>query len=427
MSKYVLERGPSRRMKIYVVEPRGSGGMAHYAYQLCNAFCAHAATVTLITSQHYELERYPRRFRLQNSMALWDQHSSTPAALQENRVKRLARTAYRKARRVFRGARLLAAWVQVTRQLLKERPDVVQFGSIEFPFEAIFLKILKSRGLTLTQICHEFEQRERAQNLLVRVNNALLSGVFQNFAAMFFHSQSNIDRFRELYPDVPPERFHLIPMGNEQIFPTVGDGAGAKAALAGRYGLAQGEKVVLFFGTLTPSKGVPDLLRAFALVRQQNRQARLVVAGMPLKFIDAGELYRLTAELGIEPYTCFDSRYLPMEEVGPLMELADVVVFPYKNATQSGSIQTAYAFGKPVVATRVGGLPDVVVDGESGFLVEPGEPEQIAAAVLNIINHAERAEAMGRYARHLSETRFAWEPIAGRIVSVYQDLLQGIL
>jgi len=99
------------------------------------------------------------------------------------------------------------------------------------------------------------------------------------------------------------------------------------------------------------------------------------------------------------------------------------VVFPYKNATQSASIQTAYSFGRPVVATRVGGLPDVVVDGESGFLVDPGAPEQLSEAILKILADPGRAERMGQFARQLSETRFAWGPIAGNILSVYKNIL----
>jgi len=410
-------------MKVIVVEPRGSGGMAHYAHQLCNAMCSHAASVTLVTATNYDLKPYPRQFELRSTMKLWEQHSTAAAALEEHRLRRLGRLVYRKVRRVFRGARLVFEWLKVTRYLLQARPDIVQFGAIEFPFEALFLRHLKSRGLTLTQICHEFEQRESDENLLVRLNNRLLASVFQTFSAIFFHSQSNIDRFRELYPEVPPERFHLIAMGNEQIFPGNDHHDATKSALLERYHLSGDEKIVLFFGTLTPSKGVPDLMNAFQQIQAQDDRARLIVAGMPLKYIDINALYQQVTELGIQSTTCFDPRYLPMEEVGPLMELASVVVFPYKNATQSASIQTAYSFGRPVVATRVGGLPDVVVDGESGFLVDPGAPEQLSEAILKILADPGLAERMGQFARQLSETRFAWGPIAGNILSVYKNIL----
>jgi glycosyltransferase involved in cell wall biosynthesis len=337
-----------------------------------------------------------------------------------------ARKVYRSVRRVFRGVKLVFEWVKLTNHLLKEKPDIAQFGSIEFPFEAIFLRYLKYRGLTLSQICHEFEPRERGSSLLVQINNYLLRNVFGAFSIMFFHSKSNVERFRELYPEVSGARFVTIPMGNGQIFPVVKDPERVVENLMQRYGLDADDPVILFFGNITPSKGVPSLLRAFEKVYAQNDRARLVIAGMPLKYINMNDLFELTSALGIQHVTRFDARYLPMEEVGPLLGLARVVIFPYINSTQSASIQAAYAFGKPVVATRVGGLPDVVEDGMSGFLVEPNSPEEMAQAILKVVNDPVLAEKMGAYAKELSETRFAWGPIAGMIVSEYDNLLLNI-
>ncbi len=411
-------------MKITVVEPRGSGGMVHYAYQLCNALSQAECEVDLVTANTYELDAYPHAFKVTKLLHLWTHHSGRPAAPIHNRVKQWWRRMYRSVRRVFRGIRLFFGWIKLSAYLLRTRPDIVQFGSIEFPFEAVFLKFLKSRGLTLTQICHEFEPRERAASLLVGLNNRLLKNVFEVFSAIFFHSPSNVERFRELYPNIPAERFHLISMGNGQIFPAEEDQAHIAASLRQRYTINSTHKVVLFFGNITPSKGVPDLLCAFEKVHANNSQARLVIAGMPLKYIDVNGLFELADRLGINTVTRFDMRYLPMEEVGPLIELATVVVFPYISSTQSASIQAAYAFGKPVVATRVGGLPDIVVDGESGYLVEPGSPGQLSSAILKIIDHAEQAEKMGRAAKNLSETRFAWGPIARSIVTVYENILK---
>lgn len=410
-------------MKIFVVEPRGSGGMAHYAYQLCNALSTYASDVTLVTAKIYELDGYPHQFHLNKLLNLWNHHDRFSMEPMQNRFGRLLWTVFRNIRRVFRGIRLFLEWIKLTLYLLKARPDIVQFGAIEFPFEAIFLQYLKSRGLVLSQICHEFEPREKADSLLLRLNNKLLKNVFSSFSIIFFHSQSNLKRFCELYPDIPVENFHIIPHGNEQIFPMGGDNAPVMKALRERYGITSTDKIVLFFGNLTPSKGIPDLLAAFEKVHAQNSHARLVIAGMPLKYIDMNSLFEMASKHGIQSVTKFDSRYLPMEEVGPLMELATVVVFPYRSSTQSGSIQVAYAFGKPVIATRVGGLPDVVVEGESGFLVEPYSPDQLSYAIMKIINDPELARKMGCFAKKLSETRFAWEPIAGDVVAAYKSIL----
>jgi glycosyltransferase involved in cell wall biosynthesis len=408
-----------RSMKIFVVEPRGSGGMIHYAYQLCSALSQYVSEVTLITSKQYELDAFPHPFQLNKLLNLWSQDGKSPASIRQSKVMRLGWMVYRNIRRGFRGIRLSLEWIKLIFFLLKKRPDIVQFGEIEFAFEALFLQFLKSRGLKLTQICHEFEPREKVGS---RSNNSRLKKVFQSFSVIFFLSQASLNRFHELYPEIPAERLQTIPHGNEQIF-TSDDCQSIKNSLKERYGILGTEKIVLFFGNITPSKGVPDLLNAFGKVHAQSNCARLVVAGMPLKYIDVNSLYEMVSRLGIQSVSYLDTRYIPMEEVGPLMELATVVVFPYINATQSGSIQAAYAFGKPVIATRVGGLPDVVVEGESGFLVEPSSPDELSAAILKIINQPELADKMGRYAKELSETRYAWGPIAEKIVAIYQNNL----
>jgi len=413
-------------MKLFVVEPRGSGGLIHYAYQLCNALSDYITDVTLVTAINYELEAYPHKYKVHKLMNLWGRDNPLAVAALHNPFQKIWRKVFRTGRRMFRGIRLFMEWIKLTNYLIRERPDITQFGSIEFPFETIFLRYLKSKGLILAQIGHEFEPRERGEGLLVKINNQLLKNVFGTFSIIFFHSKSNQERFSMLYPDISGEgeRFKLIPHGNSQIFPVNGKSLMIRSTLQQRYGLADGDLVVLFFGNITPSKGIPDLLRAFEKVHSQNSQVRLIVAGMPLKYIDMNDLFDLASRLGIRSVTSFDTRYLPLEEVGPLMELATVVVYPYLSSTQSGSIQVAYTFGKPVVATRVGGLPDVVEDGKSGFLVEPNSPDELSAAILKIINDPDLTKNMGLFAKQLSETRFAWGPIAGKIANTYQAFLE---
>jgi glycosyltransferase involved in cell wall biosynthesis len=412
-------------MRICVVEPRSTGGMIHYAYQLCNALSDHVTEVTLVTAQNYELDSYPHKFRVHKLLNLWKRNDPSKVIQPRNKIQMILGTIHWNLRRVARGLRWYFEWIKLTNYLLKTRPDIVQFGEIEFPPESILLHFLKSRGLVLAEICHEFEPRETKTGFLWKIGNRLLRDAFKAFSVLFFHSKSNQVRFQELFPDIPHPRFHLIPMGNGLIFPAKANDPVTTDLMRERYGIKGDELVVLFFGNITPSKGVPDLIRAFAEVYAQNKQARLVIAGMPLKYIDVNSLIDMTSRLGIQSVTHFDTRYLPMEEVQPLMDLATVVVYPYINSTQSASIQAAYACGKAVIATRVGGLPDLIEDGASGLLVEPNCPEELGAAILQIINNPELAKKMGLRARELSETIYSWEPIAGNIANIYGDLLNA--
>lgn len=411
-------------MKIFVVEPRSAGGMIHYAYQLCQAMAEEGADITLITSQGYELKDYPHNFTVNQFLKLWplsDPRLTKPA---RNKLESILRKVFWTARRGVRGARLIYQLIRLTLYLVRSRPDMVQFGEVEFPFEGFFLQYMKRRGLKLAQICHEFESRE-TKGLMARLADRMKVIVFQSFDIIFLHGASNLNKFNSLYPMIPRERLHEIVHGNEQIFPQPPDVEAQRAAAQQKYGLSDANRLVLFFGTLTPSKGIPDLIKAFEGVSAQNPSARLLIAGMPTKYMDMNALFRQVDELRLQEAVIFDSRYLAMEEIAPLMLRADVVVLPYLNSSQSGAVQVAYSFGRPVVATNVGAFPDVIDDGLSGFLVPPASPRELGKAITTIINDKERAAEMGRYAKNLSETKFAWPPIARNILDVYARHLKA--
>lgn len=401
-----------------VVEPRGSGGMIHYAYQLCTALSNIGTKVTLVTSDEYEMENFPHNFTVQKQMKLWSPTETSQTESAFGWVGRVVKKSYRATRRVFRGVRLIVEWIRLTNYLIQAKPDIIQFGKIEFPFEAIFLAILKRNGLVLSQVCHEFELREQGNNPLITISNKMYRWVYESFSILFFHGESNRQRFLELFK-APAENLHLIEHGNEGLFLSARSKTTSPQQMRERYGIEVNAPVILFFGNLTPSKGLPDLLKAFSSVHKKGGSARLVVVGKPSKFIDMDSLKKLVRELDIAQATIFDAQYLPMEDVGPLMEMATVVVYPYLNSTQSGALQVAYTFGKPVVATNIGGLPEAVEDGQSGFIVPPSAPDELASAIMKLIGNPNLAQEMGSYAKHLSETRFSWDMIAKNIAAIY--------
>ena len=163
--------------------------------------------------------------------------------------------------------------------------------------------------------------------------------------------------------------------------------------------------ILLFFGFVREYKGLKTLLRAMPGIRACGRDITLVVAGSFGG--DQEEYMELIRDLHIEDIVQVVDAYLPDHEVEKYFAACDLVVVPYESATQSGIVQIAFGFEKPVVATNVGGLPDVVEDGETGYVVEPGRPELLTAAVINFFVHGKAVKFQDSIRK--AANQFSWE------------------
>lgn len=171
-------------------------------------------------------------------------------------------------------------------------------------------------------------------------------------------------------------------------------------------GIAE-SRVLLFFGFIKAYKGLMVLLDAMPRIRTLlgDDDFRLLVVG---DFYEDATPYRQRiADLGIEDRLTLVEGYLPNQEVPRYFTASDLVVLPYLSATQSGIIQIAYRYDRPVVTTPVGGLPESLEDGREGYMVPPGDPEALARAVVRFFGEADR-EAMARaIAARREETSWA--------------------
>jgi glycosyltransferase involved in cell wall biosynthesis len=410
------------KLRLFIIEPNNGGGLIHYAYQLCTALSNEGMDVTLVTGANYEMTDFPHNFHVEKIMNLWEHFDSGSTKVEsQNFIKRAWKKIYWTLRRGVRGIRWVVAWTRLTLYLLRVKPDIVQFSKFEYSFESLFVGYLRRNRVVVSQVCHEFELRE-SRDLISLILNRAGSEIYRHFSVIFLLSEEIRKRFLSIHTSIPEERTCVIPHGNSGWLlniPPV-----SEEVLRHHYGLRENERVVLFFGLLSPSKGLDDLLDAFAIV-QKSCNAKLIIAGYPTKHINMNEMLEKNRKLGIADNVIFDMRYIPLEEIQPLMGLASVVVYPYRSGTQSGALQVAYTFGKPVIATAVGGLPEAVEDGKSGFIVPPHSPSELSKRIIAFINDLKMADEMGKYARHLSETRFSWQPIAAEIAQVYDRLIES--
>lgn len=401
-------------MRVFLVEPDGAGGMVHYAYQLATGLGRSGDTeVTLVTGRHYELAHLPHEFRVEPRMRLWPAVGGTAA---RSRVASIAHGLLHRLRRVGRGLRYALEWHRLTKYLISERPDVVQFAIIRFPFQLFYLRRLRRAGIVLTQICHEFEPRERG--LIARALNRRLSqAVYHCFDRIYLHGEETRSRFHTAF-DVPRGRTAAISHGNESMFL---DRVRSPLRDQPRFGVNPDLPVALFFGGLRPSKGIEDLIAAWSMAAAEIPGV-LIVCGEP-EGTDPARLRHLAEQHGVGARTVISAEYVPLEDVAAVFEMADVVVLPYRSATGSGVLQLAYTFGKPVIAANRGALAEDVVHGETGLLVEPGDSPAIARALVKILGHEAEAARMGRAARAVAREH-DWDPIARGIAADYEELLR---
>lgn len=411
------------KLRLYIVEPNNGGGLVHFAYQLCMALSNEGVDVTLITGTDYEMADFPHNFRVEKIMNLWEHFDQRSMKIEsQNFLKRGWRKAYWTLRRGVRGMRLVFAWVRLTLYLLRVKPDIVQFSKFEYPFEALFVGYLRRNGIIVSQICHEFELRESRDLILSFLDRTGGGEIYRHFSAIFFLSEEIRKRFLSIHTSIPERRTFVIPHGNSGWLLNIP--AVSEDILRHRYGVRRNDRIVLFFGLLSPSKGLDDLLDAFAIARK-SCDAKLIIAGYPTKHINMNEILERNQKLGISDQVIFDARYIPLDEIQPLMGIASVVVYPYRSGTQSGALQVAYTFSRPVIATAVGGLPEVVDDGKSGYLVPAQSPHELAEKIAILINNPELATRMGNYAKNLSDTRFSWQFVSREIKITYEGLLNN--
>ena len=149
-----------------------------------------------------------------------------------------------------------------------------------------------------------------------------------------------------------------------------------------RLGLDSEGAVFLFFGLVREYKGLDILLAALSMLPPGGSWTCLVAG----EFYKSKETYEARIrELGLENMVRLEDRYIPNSEVPLYFAAADLTVLPYRNATQSGVAALSFALNRPVLTTRVGALPEMITEGENGWLVPPDDPVALASVLSEVV------------------------------------------
>lgn len=261
-------------------------------------------------------------------------------------------------------------WIKTGNRIRKLKPDIVIIRYwIPFMGPALGMiarRIRKNKNIKIIAITDNVIPHEK------RIGDKALTRYFLKPVDGFITMSKSVMDDLSLFDTKKPKSLCLHP-----LYDNYGDPIGREEALD-KLGLPADHKYLLFFGLVRKYKGLDLLIQALASEKLSHLPLKLIVAG---EFYDDFEVYRkLVDDLGVYDKVVMDNKFIPNAEVVNYFCAGDLVVQPYRDATQSGVTQVAYHFDKPMVVSNVGALPEMVPDAKAGYVVEP-EPEAIAEAI----------------------------------------------
>lgn len=291
-------------------------------------------------------------------------------------------------------------WFEANRAIQAFAPQRVVLQWWQAVWAPVWLTIAAAQRRArrpMTVICHNVLPHERrawdaplARAVLGQADRALVQ------------SASERDDLLALLPD---KAVDIVP---HPLYDMLAGEPTDKAEARRKLGLAPDIPVLLFFGFVREYKGLRYLIDALPEVLRRFPDARLVVAG---EFWDNRRPYEEQIKArGLAGHVTIDDRYIPNEETPYFFAAADLVTLPYVTATQSGVLQLALGFDRPVLSTRVGGLPEAIEEGGDTRLVEPANAHALAEGIVEFLSAP--PPPRGR-SRKLSKER--WEALVDAI------------
>jgi D-inositol-3-phosphate glycosyltransferase len=393
-------------MKIMMIETLGDGGIAHYTYNLLNALVAKGSNVCLFTAKNYELSYKKVAFKIYNRMFRIASYAiaKMPILDKETKIPSMIR-------RTIKIIEYPINTIEGIVLALYKKIRIVHFQSVNF-IELIMILVFKIFNIKVIYTIHNVMPRHgKLRDYHVFIYRIMYLICDQ----VIIHSEKGKEEIIELFK-VNKNKIHVIPHGDYKFF--VPEKILSKKQAKNRLGISSDTKTILFFGAIRENKGLRNILVALPEIKKRIENVKLLIVGEPWE--DYGKYKKVIAEKQIEKDVFEKLDYVPNEDVPLYFFATDVVVLPYNEITQSGILQIAYAFGKPVVATDLGGFREAVEGGKNGYLVPLTDTEKLSEKCIDILSDVKKIETMGTYSRYLSDTKFSWDSIATKTKHVYE-------
>ena len=267
-------------------------------------------------------------------------------------------------------------WLKIGKEIRKKQPDLV-IVKYWLPFMApcfgtILRQVRKNNKTYIVSILDNIIPHEK------RLGDNLFTQYFVNAVDGFVAMSKLVLQDVNVFDSMKPKVFSPHP-----LYDNFGEQVSKSEAIR-KLKLDETSNYMLFFGFIRDYKGLDLLLKGYADSRFRTLNTKLIVAG---EFYNNSEKYfALEKELGLKNEVIWCNDFIPDSEVKYYFSVADIIVQPYKSATQSGVTQIAYHFEKPMLVTNVGGLAEIVPDGKVGYVVEP-DHNKIADALIDFFEN----------------------------------------
>lgn len=299
-------------------------------------------------------------------------------------------------------------WIKVGNRIRKEKPDLVIF-KYWIPFMApslgtIARRIRKNNHTKVIVVVDNIIPHEKRFG-----DNALNKYFVKSVDAFVAMSQSVLDDLKT-FDDTKPKLLSPHP-----LYDNFGKAKTREEALKA-LDLDSSYNYMLFFGIIRQYKGLDILLKAFADNRLNNGKNKLIVAG---EFYEDNSVYMdLIEKYQLQESIVLATKFIPDEEVVNYFCAADIIVQPYKHATQSGVTQIAYHFEKPMLVTDVGGLKEIVPHNKVGYVTNPDEKE-VAEALIDFYENNRSQEFINGVKEE--KQKYTWQTMIDNIYNLYQQ------
>lgn len=295
----------------------------------------------------------------------------------------------------------LFLWLCVCFHMLLFRADIIH---IDWQLEK-YENILRLLRLAKKKIMTVHDPFQHVGVMLKELNEKRRIKCFKWADKLILLNKKQVDDFSSYY-DIPKNKIELSKLGIYNSFSHV------KAEH-----IKVSSKYILYFGCICEYKGVDDLLEAMKLVNLAHPEIKLIIAG-------SGEFYfNIKPYINLE-YIEFRHRYIGIAELKALVENALFTVCPYKEATQSGVIQTAFALNCPVVATNVGALSEMIENGITGRLVPLKDRQLLSNEIIYVLDNPSLIDDMRENIKRLNKKNHSWGSIADNYINIYESVLR---